>query len=135
MAVGSLGFDVAELAARTNALLDMYVTVASASPDGPGLMSVFDPAWVGRSIEAHDVPTPWGPVGYAVRWHGRRPAVLWEIGGAEDVVVTAPGLDGGWAGRGAEGEALLGEIPVPETAVLINLGGQGSSMSTSGGAS
>lgn len=123
-AAGVLGFDAAELAARTNALLDLYVSDGGGERSGPVLLPVFDPVWVGRSIEAHDLPTPWGPAGYAVRWHGRRPAVLWEITGADDeVTVSAPGLDGSWTGRGAEGEALLAEMPVPETTVLITLGG------------
>ncbi|UDY37016.1 hypothetical protein [Dermatobacter hominis] len=106
--IGVLGFDVAELAARTNALLDVLVT---AGGSGPALLPSFDPGWAGQPVEAHAVRTPWGATSFAVRWHGARPAVLWEIEPAdgEDVTVTAPGPDPAWRGSGRVGEALLAE--------------------------
>jgi hypothetical protein len=60
------------------------------------------PAWLGRSIEAHGIPTAAGSaVSLAVRWHGARPAVLWEQHGPP-VLLTAPG----WSSREPAGEAL-----------------------------
>ncbi len=117
LAIGVLGFDVAELAARTNALLDVAVVDGA---DGPALLPAFDPAWAGQPIEAHAVATPWGATSFAVRWHGARPAVLWEISpegdGSDDVEVVAPGLDPTWRGQGRVGEALLA---APAGAVVV----------------
>lgn len=119
---GVLGFDAAELAERTNALLDLFVRQG---PDGPVLLSAFDPAWYGQAVEAHGVPCRWGAVGFAVRWHGARPALLWEVGvdrtavdgvaiGGVGPLVSAPGLDPAWRGTGPSGDALLQAPGAPE---------------------
>ena len=54
-------------------------------------------AWRGESIEAHGVPTgPSSTVALAVRWHGARPAVLWEQQGvpvATHIAGAAPAWD------------------------------------------
>ena len=49
-----------------------------------------------------------GPVSFALRWHGARPALLWEV--PEGVGVRASGLDRAWDAVGSSGEALLGEM-------------------------
>ena len=55
----------------------------------------------------HDAPTrAFGRVSFAVRWHGDRPALLWEceqVGGR----LRAPGLDPEWSTTDRQGEALL----------------------------
>lgn len=108
-----LGFDVAELAETRCTLLDAMVTDG---PRGPVLLPVWPPEWNGRSVEAHDVPTAWGTVSFALRWHGRHPALLWEVTpwvgtneGRAAPSVQAPGLDPGFAGAEWSGEALLGD--------------------------
>jgi hypothetical protein len=108
VAIGVLGFDVAELAARTNALLDVLVADGGT---GPALLPAFDPGWAGQPVEAHAVRTPWGATSFALRWHGARPAVLWEVEptDGDDITVTAPGPDPSWRGSGRVGEALLAE--------------------------
>jgi hypothetical protein len=65
-------------------------------------------AWLGQGAEVHGLPSRHGAVSWAVRWHGARPALLWEVAdGPADLVVTAPGLDPSWTGSGPSGEALL----------------------------
>ena len=67
-------------------------------------------AWLGQPWEVHDLPTAHGRLGFAVRWHGERPALLWELEPhehAHDVHLTAPGLDQRWSATGLRGEALL----------------------------
>ena len=44
-------------------------------------------------------------IDYAVRWHGERPAVLWDVTG-EPAELTAPLLDPGWSTVEAKGEVL-----------------------------
>ena len=69
--------------------------------------------WLGQGVEVHGVPSRHGTVSWAVRWHGERPAFLWEVdGGSKDLTVRVPGLDDSFVGEGPVGEALLrtGEI-------------------------
>jgi hypothetical protein len=64
----------------------------------------------------HDAPTAWGRVSYAVRWHGDRAALLWEVephAGVGAVRLITPGLDPSWSTSERRGEALLGPVPAP----------------------
>ena len=64
------------------------------------------PDWVGANFEVYGLPTgPASTVSYAVRWHGPRPAVLWEHDG-EACRLTSPALAPEWATTEAKGEAL-----------------------------
>jgi hypothetical protein len=69
------------------------------------LLPTFPTAWRGATLSAYQVPTLAGPVGFAVRWHGARPALLWEA--PLGAVVTCPGLDPAWSSTEPSGEALL----------------------------
>jgi hypothetical protein len=79
-------------------------------PDG------LPPAWFGASLEAHEVEVGGGwRLSFALRWHGERPALLWEWAGGPDAaperVLAGGGLDPGWSATTASGEALLGIPP------------------------
>ena len=52
--------------------------------------------------------TPHGVVSFALRWHGARPALLWDV--SDGVALGAPGLDPAWEGGPGPGEALLSEM-------------------------
>ncbi len=114
---GPLGYDPGAVAARASAAVDLAVCDAS---DGPVLLPCWPRQWWGRGLEAHGVRTRFGRVSFGVRWHGNRPAVLWEVQphpGADDdqaPVLTSPGLDPSWRGEGWSGEALLAPIDPPE---------------------
>jgi hypothetical protein len=70
-------------------------------------------AWQGQDLELHDAPTRRGRLSYAIRWHGERPALLWEVvDPAPGLVVRAPGLDPSWSATDPTGEALLA-APTP----------------------
>jgi hypothetical protein len=79
--------------------------------------------WLGSNFEVHGVPTgPRSTVGFAVRWHGERPAVLWEQHGSTQLL-TAPAVDADWASEASSGEALWAEPPQPKRiGVSIDLG-------------
>lgn len=67
--------------------------------------------WKGASFEAHGlVADPVRTLSYAVRWHGHRPAVLWETGGAPGLVITAGGDNADWHTTGQSGETLLATV-------------------------
>jgi len=80
--------------------------------DGPALLSSGLPAaWLGQPVEAYGLPTSGAStVSFAIRWHGARPAILWEQTG-EPVELTSPVLAPGWRTTDATGEALWPEPP------------------------
>ncbi len=75
------------------------------------LALVWPNEWIGLGVEVHGLPSRYGTVSWAVRWHGDRPAVLWEIdGGPKDLKVQVPGLDRKFQGEGCVGEELLSPV-------------------------
>ena len=84
---------------------------------GLALCSMLPEGWVGQNLEVHDAPTHEGLVSFAVRWHGDRPALLWDLrrrdGAAGPVRLTAPGLDPSWSTTEVKGEALLAAGAAP----------------------
>ena len=79
--------------------------------------------WLGQNFEVHGIPTgPRSTVGFALRWHGERPAVLWEQQGPPQRL-TAPTVDPDWSSDAASGEALWAPPPQPARIdVRIDLG-------------
>ena len=72
------------------------------------MLPVVPDAWKGQSIDVRRMVTGLGSLSFSVRWHGDRPAVLWERrGGPDDAVLTCPGLDPSWSTSARHGEALL----------------------------
>jgi len=86
---------------------------------GLALLPVVPETWLGQGVEVHDAPTSFGTLSYAVRWHGDRPALLWELDGAARL--TAPGLDPAWSTTEARGEVLLAPVPVPGRVTAVSL--------------
>lgn len=73
-----------------------------------GLALLTSPPAPGVDLEVHDAPTRYGTISFAVRWHGRNPALLWELRGAQrKVELSAPTLAPGWSSVERAGEALL----------------------------
>ncbi len=63
-------------------------------------------SWLGANFEVYDLPIgPSTRVSYAVRWHGDRPAVLWETTGPV-VPLSAPSVAPDWSTAEPKGEAL-----------------------------
>lgn len=80
--------------------------------DGVELLGGWRREWLGAPLEATGVPTRWGRVGLALRWHGERPALLWEVRSWDPEhdavpVLTTPRLDPSWSARRSTGETLL----------------------------
>lgn len=90
-------------------LLALRAVLAREHADGIEVMRAVPTGWLGADLEVHELPSSCGPVGFAVRWHGERPALLWEV--PEGTVVRAPGLDPAWSSGAPRGEALLGPVP------------------------
>ena len=85
--------------------------LACASPSGGHcdvLPHGIPETWWGSSFEAHRlIADPHRLVSYAVRWHGARPALLWEISGATGLTLTSSGAHVDWRSTDATGETLL----------------------------
>ena len=93
--------------------------LADDSRDELRLAVVWPKEWIGIGVEVHGLPSRHGPISWAVRWHGNRPALLWEVeNGPKDLNVHAPGLDMEFRGEGCVGEQLLSpidhEIEIPD---------------------
>jgi hypothetical protein len=92
--------------------------------DGIALCSMLPDDWLGQGIEVHDAPTHRGKLSYAVRWHGDRPALLWELvphAGVTSARFTAPGLDPAWSSDALAGEALLAPVAPPGQVSAVSL--------------
>ena len=104
--------------------------VSGAANDAPAslrLAAHWPAAWLGQPVEVHDVPTRIGIVSWAVRWHGERPALLWDVAphnpDATPPAVTAPGLDPAFSATGWQGEVLLAAPPTAEPGIRTARGG------------
>jgi len=70
-------------------------------------------SWLGSNFEVHGIPTgAASSVSFGVRWHGERPAVLWEQHGESPVQLSAPDIDPGWDTSEVSGETLW-QAPAP----------------------
>lgn len=68
-------------------------------------------AWMGEHFEVYGLPTgTGGTASFALRWHGARPAVLWEQTPPSGLL-TAPVLAPDWRSDEPKGEALWPEPP------------------------
>jgi hypothetical protein len=110
----TIGHDLAASAALVAAVRHQLVTETA---DGLALLPVHPQDWYGGGVEVHDLPTEWGRLSYGVRWHGIRPALLWQVEpheGVGPVTLTAPALDPAWSTTEVRGDALLGEVLPPK---------------------
>ena len=110
---GSAG-DGHHLQAGAEALRLIRELLVRETDGGLALCTLVPEGWLGQGIEVHDAPTAFGRLSYAVRWHGERPALLWDLDlhlppgpRVAPVVLTAPGLDPTWQSSEPRGEALL----------------------------
>ncbi len=78
--------------------------------DRPGaldLLPSFPSAWRGGNVEVHGAATSHGIASFGIRWHGYRPALLWDVEADDEVIIRCPGLDADWFTMEPKGEALL----------------------------
>ncbi|HEX5945126.1 MAG TPA: hypothetical protein VFY82_02565 [Acidimicrobiales bacterium] len=121
MGDGHHGWASAELLMFVRDLLVREVPPAELPGDGTdedvlALSTLVPEDWFGQGWEVHDAPTAFGTISYAVRWHGDRVALLWEVEphpGQGPIRLVSPGLDPTWSTTDLRGEALLGPVPAP----------------------
>lgn len=106
---GGAGWSPVVAAALVETILDLLV-VEDDEAATLVLCPVWPGDWLGSGVEVHDLPTVFGRLSFAVRWHGERPALLWELAPHETdaaVTLTIPGLDPLWRTTELRGDALL----------------------------
>lgn len=88
---------------------------------GADLLPAGMPAeWLGQSLDVYGVRTVDGSsVSFAIRWHGERPAVLWEQTGAA-VALTASTLAPEWTSSDTTGETLWPMPPGAEPLIVVD---------------
>jgi hypothetical protein len=106
MPLGPVAYDAA---ASSSALRDLTRSLdgwaRGRGRDVELLVDGISPDLFGQSFEVHGALAGEAVVSYAVRWHGERPAVLWES--SVPVTVRCPSLDPAWSAEGTRGDALL----------------------------
>lgn len=76
-------------------------------------------AWLGANFECHRlVASAEHLISFAVRWHGDKPALLWEIDGPPGARVAASAVDGMFSSTELRGETLLSGFAAPQTATV-----------------
>lgn len=64
--------------------------------------------WWGAAFEAHGlIADPHRTLSFAVRWHGARPALLWEVTGSQGLLISGGEGNSEWHTTDASGETLL----------------------------
>ena len=79
----------------------------------------FHSNWIGASIEVENAPINRGKLGFAMRWHGAAPALLWAASTDAGITLRSPRIDNDWVTSDLKGETLLAQQEVPETAVTL----------------
>jgi len=92
------------------------IDVVDDDGDGVDLLPVPIADWYGTPLAVHELPTAFGRLSFALRWHGARPALLWERTagvGADGPSggLSASTLDPHWTSTEPRSEALLAEPP------------------------
>ena len=82
--------------------------VRAVDPDVVHLLPDGVTPWLGNNIEAHGVQAgAQHRLSFAIRWHGKNAAALWELEGPPGMQLQAPRVDARFSTSDAQGEALL----------------------------
>lgn len=90
--------------------------VLGGDPQHLALLPSFPGAWMGGDVEIHNAVSTHGRISFAIRWHGARPALLWDLEVVDDhglgpIEIRCPGLDPDWSTTEPQGDALLAGTP------------------------
>jgi hypothetical protein len=89
----------------TGVLCEMRTALVRERGAHVDLLGGFRPEWLGEHLAVHDAPLRRGRVSFALRWHGARPALLWDA--PPGSVLRVPAIDPAWRSTTAVGETLL----------------------------
>lgn len=103
----SSGIDAHDPALTAAFLRNLRALVVDDGSDVVDLLPGFGEPWLGQPLAVHRLPTAAGTLSFALRWHGARPALLWEVEGDRSFTLACSSIDPGWSSREARGETLL----------------------------
>ncbi len=93
-----------------SAVVSHVWAMAEIGPDDRiDLVTGFRKAWLGANLDVRNLPTPAGRLSFSLRWHGPRPALLWDVEEPTGLALAlrCSVIDPTWRGEGPKGEALL----------------------------
>jgi len=89
-----------------NVLSDVHGMLVREAAEHVDVLPGFPDEWRGLNLAVHAVPLRGGgTLSYALRWHGERPALLWDA--PPGVELRAPALAPEWRAAGGTGESML----------------------------
>lgn len=100
--------ELADPSAAARAVLGTRACLVADRDDVIDLLPAVPPAWRGRAIEAMRIPVEGGSVSFGLRWHGPRPALLWQAD-THPVTLTASAIDPSFSTAEPSGETLLAD--------------------------
>ena len=75
--------------------------------------------WLGANFECHRlVASTEHLISFAVRWHGEKPALLWEVEGPAGACVAASAIDREFFSSEMRGETLLAGFTAEQSALV-----------------
>ena len=74
--------------ARAAILVGLRSLVLNEDDETIDLLPGFPTSWLGQNVKVSRIPTRVGLCSFAIRWHGARPALLWEFNGEPEVPFT-----------------------------------------------
>ena len=78
-----------------------------------------DAGWLGANFECHRlVASTEHLISFAVRWHGEKPALLWEVEGPAGACVAASAIDREFFSSEMRGETLLAGFTAEQSALV-----------------
>jgi hypothetical protein len=98
--------------ARASLFLGLRAQAIRETAYGIDLLPGFSESWLGRNLDVSGLPTRHGTLSFALRWHGPRSALLWELtpnDGGTAPEISARSIDPSFSTVELSGETLLQE--------------------------
>lgn len=93
------------------------------APGDDGVIEIcprgIDIGWVGANFECHRLlASPEHLISFALRWHGDKPALLWEVEGPVGARVAASAIDRNFSSTEMRGETLLSSFTTDQATLV-----------------
>ena len=78
------------------------------------LLPSYSDTWRGQKVDIRNLAVPGGFLSFSIRWHGERPAILWDVLDASGATLDhlnwtlkSSKIDANWSAAKPKGEDLL----------------------------
>ena len=107
--------DLAEPSAAARLTLGLRAVLLDDRGADIDLVPALPVAWRGRTIDVLSAPIEGGTLSFGLRWHGPRPALLWEVDAESPVQISARSIDPSFSSTESSGETLLADPGWPRS--------------------